>query len=217
MADCKDGPEMTTRKAAKRVVKNLFLLFCLPIYLIFRLLSLFGNSNSCFTSFSQGLSLVPGKVGVYLRAGFYRLSCPVTSDDISIGFLTVLSHQNTSIARGVYIGPQCNIGMCAIGENTLLGSGVHILSGSKQHGFDDLEAPIQDQGGTFEKVQIGTDCWIGNQAIVMAPVPDKTIIAAGSVVTRALEIGDVVAGNPARVIRNRFDTDHRPDKASGAV
>ncbi|SET77466.1 hypothetical protein SAMN04487962_1239 [Marinobacter segnicrescens] len=206
---------MTARTLAKRVAKVGFLLLALPLYLLFRLVSMLGKSDSCFASFSQGLSLVPGKVGVYLRASFYHLSCPDTSDDISIGFLTILSHRNTSIAKGVYIGPQCNIGMCAIGENTLIGSGVHILSGSRQHQFNDLDVPIQDQAGTFEKIEIGADSWIGNQAVIMAPTPAKAIVASGSVVTRLFGVGDIVAGNPARVIRNRYDT-HPVDRAAGA-
>ncbi len=206
---------MKARMLAKRTVRVLFLLVTLPIYLAFRALSL--ASGNCFASFSQGLSLMPGKLGVYLRASFYHLACPDTSDEITVGFLTILSHQNTSIARGVYIGPQCNIGMCSIGRNTLIGSGVHILSGSRQHRFEDPDVPIQEQGGTFEKIQIGADCWIGNQAVVMAPTPDKAIVASGSVVIKSMEAGDIVAGNPARVVRNRFGDSQRTGEAAGVV
>lgn len=195
---------MTIRKQAKKAVKLAFTLFAFPVYLLFRGLSALGSGDSCFAGFSQALSLIPGKAGIYLRAAFYHLACPGTSDDISVGFLTVLSHRNTTIEKGVYIGPQCNIGMCRIGESTLIGSGVHILSGRQQHDFSDVHVPIQEQGGHFEKIHIGPDCWVGNQAIVMAPCADKAIIASGSVVTRPLESGDVVAGNPARVLRNRF-------------
>lgn len=206
---------MNARMLAKRTAKSLSLILTLPLYLAFRASSL--TSGGCFASFSQGLSLIPGKAGVYLRASFYHLACPETSDEIFVGFLTILSHQNTSIARGVYIGPQCNIGMCSIGENSLVGSGVHILSGSRQHRFNNPDVPIQEQGGTFEKIQIGADCWIGNQAVVMAQTPDKTIIAAGSVVTKPMESGDIVAGNPARVVRNRFVESSGANEAAGAL
>ena len=189
----------------KRLVKSVFLALALPLYLLCMLFSQLGNADGVFASFSQGLSLIPGKFGVYLRAAFYRLACPATSDEISVGFLTILSHRNTSIAKGVYIGPQCNIGMCSIGENTLIGSGVHILSGSRQHHFDNTALPIQEQGGKFEKISIGDDCWVGNSSIVMVSLPGHTIVASGAVVTKPFSSGDILAGNPARQIRRRDD------------
>ncbi|PVY78304.1 transferase family hexapeptide repeat protein [Tamilnaduibacter salinus] len=192
---------------AKRAVKTVFRLLMLPIYGAFCLLTLFGNTDSVFQGFSQALSLIPGKIGTYCRAAFYSLACPGTSDEISIGFLTLLSHQDTTIERGVYIGPQCNIGKCTIGEDTLIGSGVHILSGNRQHHFDDPDTPIQQQGGTYEKVTIRPDCWLGNGCLVMATVPAQTIIAAGSVVTRSPNgSGGIVAGNPAELVKQRIKT-----------
>ena len=201
---------MSLRMLIKRAVKGLFLLLAMPMFALFLTISTLSGTDKCFTSFSQLLSLIPGKLGVYLRAAFYRLACPDTSDEISIGFLTILSHRNTSIGRGVYIGPQCNIGMCSIGENTLLGSGVHVLSGSRQHEFSDVSRPIQEQGGNFERITIGQDCWVGNQAVVMSSIQNKCIVAAGSVVTTPTPAGDIVAGNPARRLRNRFTDSQSP-------
>lgn len=192
------------RQIIKGSVKTLFLVFVAPIFLLFRLFCFLGKPERSFVSFSQALSLIPGKLGNYIRAAFYHMACPGTSHDVSIGFLTVLSHQNTTIRRGAYIGPQCNIGMCEIGENTLLGSGVHILSGGHQHDFSNLGVPIQEQGGRYKKVQIGADCWIGNGSLVMVSLADKSIVAAGTVVTRSFIEGDVIAGNPGKVLKNRF-------------
>jgi virginiamycin A acetyltransferase len=196
---------MTARQITKRSIKNAFLVLMWPVYALYRAFSMVGDIDGTFMSFSQALSLMPGKLGIYMRAAFYHLVCTDTSDEISVGFLTILSHRNTSIAKGVYIGPQCNIGMCSIGENTLIGSGVHILSGSRQHEFQDSQKPIQDQGGAFEKIRIGADCWVGNSAVIMATVADGCIIAAGSVLSKsANKEGDILAGNPSRTIRNRF-------------
>lgn len=196
---------MNLRKMIKRTIKNLFLLITLPIYWLMLILTTIGDTDSTFQSFSQAISLIPGKFGIYIRAAFYRLACPGTSDEISVGFLTLLSHKNTTIEKGVYIGPQCNIGKCTIGKNTLLGSGVHILSGNRQHEFSDLNSPIQEQGGHYEKIRIGEDCWLGNTALVMASIGSHCIIAAGSIVTKTAENGSILAGNPARLIRNRLE------------
>lgn len=163
----------------KTLARIIFTLLASPLWLVYRGFSIIGNQDSVFQSVSQLLSLVPGKPGIYLRASFYSLACPDTSSEISIGFLTVLSHWDTTIERGVYVGPQCNIGKCFIGENTLLGSGVHVLSGSKQHEFNDPQRPIQEQGGTFTKIRIGRDCWLGNTSVVMSDIGDHSVVAAG--------------------------------------
>jgi acetyltransferase-like isoleucine patch superfamily enzyme len=188
----------------------MFLVLVFPLYLLYMLFRLAGNTDAVFMSFSQAISLIPGKIGIYIRAAFYRLACTDTSDEISVGFLTIFSHADTTIEKGVYIGPQCNIGKCIIKKETLLGSGVHILSGKNQHGFDDINQPIQAQSGSYQKILIGTDCWLGNSTLVMANLKDKTVVAAGSVVTKPGSRGDILAGNPARAIRNRFITTNEP-------
>ena len=122
-----------------------------------------------------------------------------------IGFATLFSQIDTEIHKGVYIGPQCNIGLCSIGEDTLVASGVHIISGSNQHLFSDVNTPIQQQGGTYTKVSIGKDCWIGNGVMVFANIGDHSVIGAGSVVTMDIPAYSVAVGNPARVLRSRLD------------
>lgn len=189
----------------KRFVKVAFLLLVYPLIYWINLVGWLRGRDSAFQAMSQALSLVPGLFGIYMRAAFYRLSCPNTSDEISIGFLTQLSHRDTSIEAGVYIGPQCNIGKCAIGADTMLGSGVHVLSGSKQHGIEDTEMPMQQQIGVFQKIRIGKDCWIGNCAVVMASVADHSIVAAASVVTRDFDLPhSICAGNPAKLLKSRL-------------
>ena len=120
-----------------------------------------------------------------------------------IGFGTLFAQMDTEISKGVYIGPQCNIGMCKIGENCLIASGVHIMSGSMQHGIDDIDTPIQQQKGDYKKIEIGEDSWIGNGSMVMANIGKKCVIGAGSVVTKEVPDFSIVAGNPAKLIRSR--------------
>jgi virginiamycin A acetyltransferase len=191
----------------KNIIKEfLFVIFTLlaaPFSLLYFLLALLMNKNDCLATFSQLLSLIPGKSGIYLRAGFYRFTLQACSKDAIISFATLLSQQNTSISSGVYIGPQCNIGMCSIGQNTLLGSGVHIMSGSKQHDFKQITIPIKDQGGSFEKISIGKNSWIGNGALIMADIGDNCVVAAGSVVIKSMPKNSIVVGNPARVVKTR--------------
>ncbi|MGS2721773.1 acyltransferase [Paraglaciecola aestuariivivens] len=174
-----------------------------PITLLYFLCALLFNQDTVLTTFSQLLSLLPGKIGVYLRSGFFRFVFTHCSPDVVISFLVQFSQQDTELAAGVYIGAQSNIGRCRIGKDTLLGSGVHVMSGKEQHKFDDLHTPIREQGGTFEKISIGENCWLGNGALVMANIGNGCIVGAGSVVINDIPDNSIVAGNPAKVLKSR--------------
>lgn len=185
----------------KQLLLWLMTLLLLPFLLVYWLLKPFCHRDALFAGFSQLLSLVPGLTGSYLRVAAYRLLMQHCGQDCYIGFGVLFSQQGTELGDGVYLGPQCNIGLCHIGADTLLGSGVHILSGKNQHQFADPTLPFKEQGGVFEKVSIGANCWIGNGAIVMASIGEGCIIGAGAVVTQPLPPGVIAAGNPAKVLR----------------
>ena len=61
----------------------------------------------------------------------------------------------------------------------------------------------------FHKTKIGNDVWIGNKVLIKAGVTigDGAIIGMGSVVTKDIGPYEIWAGNPARIIRKRFDDD----------
>ena len=193
----------------KKIIKQSVFLFSAllmsPITLLYLILNSASSSDSIFTSFAQVLSLIPGKTGSYLRAGFYRFAMTYCHPDARSSFLALFSRRDTELGSGVYIGPQCNIGKCKIEAGVLLGSGVHIMSGKGQHNFSNLNIPIKDQGGTFEKVSIGENTWIGNGALVMANIGRRCVVAAGAVVIDDVEDFSIVAGNPAKVIRKISD------------
>lgn len=187
----------------KTVVFLFFACLILPITALYFLLNLALRSDALFAGFSQLLSLLPGKTGALLRTGFYRFSMGYCHPNVVIGFGTLFSQRSTKIQENTYIGPQCNIGKSTIGKDTLIGSGVHIMSGKGQHNFDDLSTPIKDQGGSFEQITIGEDCWVGNCALIMANIGDHCIVAAGSVVINDVPNYAIVAGNPAKIIKMR--------------
>lgn len=58
------------------------------------------------------------------------------------------------------------------------------------------------------KLMIGNDVWVGQNVIILSKVKsigNGSIIAAGAVVTKDVEPYSIVAGNPAKVIRYRFE------------
>ncbi|MFC3120836.1 acyltransferase [Agaribacter flavus] len=191
-------------KVAKQFIFYFLSVALFPLFLLYLLLSaVTSEKDALFQSFCQLLSLVPGKLGSFCRICFYKWLCTDVDLDIFVGFGVLLSQLDIDIREGAYIGPQSNLGSCQIGRNSLLGSGVHVLSGKNQHGFEDIRVPIKDQKGALTKVRVGENCWIGNGAIVMADLGDNTIVAAGSVVTKSFPANSIVGGNPAVLIKTR--------------
>jgi maltose O-acetyltransferase len=86
-----------------------------------------------------------------------------------------------------------------VGDYTLFGPGVQILTAL--HPFD---AGLRRERELGKPVQIGADVWVGGGALILAGVHvgSRSIIGAGSVVTRNIPEGVFAAGNPCRVIRD---------------
>lgn len=192
------------KKLAKNFIDLIATCIIAPFIVLNVLSNKTGHNESIFVFCSQALSLIPGKLGNYLRKNFFRFSMTYCDTDCLLGFAALFSHSDTEIHKNVYIGPQCNIGKSKIEKNCLLGSGVHILSGKGQHNFDDLDTPIQEQGGHFNKITIGEDSWIGNGAIIMANIGKKCVIGAGSVVIKDIPDYSIVGGNPAKILKSRL-------------
>ncbi len=108
-----------------------------------------------------------------------------------------------------------------IGSFCSIGSGAaFIMAGNQGHRNDwvstfpffwmpDVPAFAGAQNGYLPAgdTVIGNDVWIGSEAIVMPGVTigDGAVIGTRSLVTRDVEPYAIVGGNPARVIRKRFD------------
>jgi acetyltransferase-like isoleucine patch superfamily enzyme len=69
---------------------------------------------------------------------------------------------------------------------------------------DDEKRPEDDLG-----VHIADDVWIGTRAVILHDVRigRGAIVAAGAVVTKSVPPYAIVAGNPARVVRFRWDVE----------
>ena len=109
------------------------------------------------------------------------------------------------------IGKFCQI---AAGVEFVMNGANHQMNAVSTFPFYTLEgwemsppcvADMQLRGDTV----IGNDVWIGQNAVILPGVHigDGAIIGANSVVGRNIEPYTVVAGNPARQIRKRFDDD----------
>lgn len=98
-------------------------------------------------------------------------------------------------------------GKCVIGKYVMMGPDCTIYT--KNHNFARTDIPMCMQGNQEERpVTIEDDVWIGGSVTILPGVTIKkgTIVAACSVVTRDTEEYDVVAGVPAKRIRNRLNS-----------
>lgn len=85
-----------------------------------------------------------------------------------------------------------------IGDFTLLGPSVQIYAATHP-----MEARLRRTQEFGRPVVIGSDVWVGGGAILCpgVRVGSRSVIGAGSVVTRDIPEGVFAAGNPCRVIR----------------
>jgi virginiamycin A acetyltransferase len=191
------------KKSFKKLADGLALLVALLPAGCYGLQALLVGRQRAFPGWSQALALVPGTCGVYLRRAFYRLTISHCGRDACISFGTILSHPGTSIGRAVYVGAYCCLGEVTLEDDVLLSSGVSVANGTRQHGTERLDVPIREQPGTWPRVTIGQDSWIGERAVVLADVGRHCVVGAGAVVVEPLPDYAVAVGVPARVVRYR--------------
>ncbi|MFN8153238.1 MAG: acyltransferase [Bacteroidia bacterium] len=109
--------------------------------------------------------------------------------DVIIGFGSRIGISNT------LIGP------VFIGNNVIIAQNVVISA--LNHGYQEIDTPIRLQPCTTAKVTVGDDSWIGANAVITAGVTigKHAVVAAGSIVTRDVPDYSIVAGNPAKLIK----------------
>lgn len=85
-----------------------------------------------------------------------------------------------------------------IGDYTLFGPAVQIYTATHP-----MNAQLRRQQELAKPIEIGADVWVGGGAIICPGVRigDRSVIGAGSVVTRDVPPSVFAAGNPCRVLR----------------
>jgi acetyltransferase-like isoleucine patch superfamily enzyme len=144
---------------------------------------------------------------------------------IEIGNNCVLSRNNILSCKGGYIklGHGTNIAQNSLvhsevavelGQNTLVASYVYFVGGGN-HDFTRTDIPVIQQpsisrGGIF----IEENCWFGAGVIVLdgSHIGRDSVIGAGAIVNSDLPPFSLAVGTPARVLRNRLESQESQDE-----
>lgn len=163
--------------------------------------------------------------GVYLDEGVYLHACP---GGIEIGENTLVMHHAELHVYNFRDLPQAGI---RIGRDSLIGE-FNVLRGqggisigervytsplvqlaAVNHVFADPSRSFVEQGITAQGIVIEDDVWIGAGAIVTdgVRIGRGAVVAAGAVVTRDVPPHTVVAGVPARVVKEISGDESPPE------
>jgi acetyltransferase-like isoleucine patch superfamily enzyme len=169
--------------------------------------------------FADQIQLGPGS---YLDEGVYIHACP---DGVSIGSKTYIMHGAVLHVYNFRSLPHAWIRIgdeSLIGEYSLIRGQGGVTIGDRvytspmtqiiavNHVFDDPGRPFVDQGITARGITIEDDVWIGSAAVITdgVRIGKGAVVAAGAVVSHDVPPHTVVAGIPARIIRE-IDGSHQ--------
>ncbi len=153
--------------------------------------------------------------GAYLDQGVYLHACP---NGIEIGENTIvmhgavlhvynfrgIPHSGIKIGKDSLIGEYSVIrgqGGVVIGDRVYTSPFTQLLA--VNHIVDDPDRPFVEQGITAQGITVEDDVWLGAGAVITdgVRIGKGAVVAAGAVVTRDVPAHTVVAGVPAKVIR----------------
>jgi acetyltransferase-like isoleucine patch superfamily enzyme len=127
----------------------------------------------------------------------------VIDDNCHIGFGSIISAKNRiHLERDVLVGQM-------------------VLIVDHNHAYEDVTLPVLNQGITQGgKIRIGQGSWVGRGASIICPRGELTIgrncvVAANSVVMGNIPAYSVVAGFPAKIIR-QYDPERRTWRVGGS-
>ncbi len=191
------------RKAVKWIVLSFIFALVLPFGLMAKLGYAVLRTTEIFDMFAQMFSILPGKLGCFIRTCYYKQTLAKSHMDVEFVFGSFVSKHKATIGHRAMIAAYAIVGLADIGDETVVGPRTTVLSGGHQHNFVDPDQPILIGESTMTRLSIGKRTFIGDSCIVIANIGQNSVIGAGSVVVKDVPDYVVAVGNPARVVKER--------------
>lgn len=154
--------------------------------------------------------------GVYIKSGTI-IDC-LSTDGIKLGNGVTIGENSilrctgslSCIGKGIEIGDNSSLdafafvggsGGVSIGKQVICGQKVSFHS--ENHNFDNTEKYIREQKTTKKGITIEDNCWIGANVTILdgAYISSGSVIGAGAIVKGSFPKNSLIAGVPAKVIR----------------
>lgn len=148
---------------------------------------------------------IKGIKGIVLRYAVLRTVAQKCGDNVALDAgCFIISPENLSIGNNVSINAMCYIdasGDIEIGNDVSIAHMVTVMSSS--HNYAECNIPIKDQGVNYKKTKINDNVWIGAKTTILygVSIGERSIVGANSVVNRDVEGHCIVAGSPAKVVK----------------
>lgn len=191
------------------------MLMVLPIVSMCRLEAVLApRSHRLFHGCGQLCAILPGYLGMSLRRAFYVGTLKHCSPRCHVGFGALISHRDSILEDHVYIGNYALLGEAILRKGCLLGSRSSVLSQGEHHVLDHAGRWSTPDRPQLSATEIGEHAWIGEGAIIAAPIGRGAFVAAGTVVASKVPNHIMVAGNPARFVKNLLETNPETDPSA---
>ena len=157
---------------------------------------------------------IPGKVHWLIRGGMVCIG-----DNLYFSSGDAVNPIGSNLQGAIYVegGASLTIGndvgmsstrmwiheSVTLGDNVKIGACV-LITDTDAHPLDYLARRTSNEGTKSAPIEIEDDVWVGAHSIILKGVTigARSIIGAGSVVTKNIPPDCVAAGNPCRVIKN---------------
>ena len=149
---------------------------------------------------------LPGLFGLYWRYLSFKSISPKSGENIYIAKnIYIKNIENIILGSNVSIHEMCYLdgyGGITIGNNVSIAHNTSLIS--FDHTYDDAATPIKYNPSIKKSIVLHNDIWIGAGVRILGGniIHKRSIVAAGSVVTKDVERYSIYAGVPAKKIKS---------------
>lgn len=177
-------------------------IIALPLALIFICLGWIAIITRAYSEVSILASRIPFIFGQRIRYFYYKATLKSLGSNVVFKYGTYCQYPNAIIGNRILFGYFNTIGEVYMGDDIVIGGYVNFLSGTSQHSFQNRNEKIINQKGFGRKmITVGSDVWIGSNAVIASDVGTRCVIGAGSLLVKPAKSFGVYGGNPAKLLK----------------